>query len=236
MPSELSIALTDENWARAIKLARRDPKQTRVRSKRHGLFEGVTSSVVLPLHEALIGHAPLPVVQALLDASPESIYVKESGYNRLPLHCACRKNANIDIVRLLVDRDKDALLEPDSLGRLPLHYALSNGADEQIITLLLLRDPISAKGVDERGWTPLHVACNVGASMKVIQLMLHANREAIVMKTKKGSTPLDCLNKSYPHREEALALLVQARKDFDASFASPLSVTSSRSFEDFEIV
>ena len=83
------------------------------------LFEGIKDSNVLPIHEALVGCAPYRVIEALLYAYPDSVYCKESSYQRLPLHCACRKNAQIIVVELLLKHYADAALAPDSLGRLP---------------------------------------------------------------------------------------------------------------------
>jgi hypothetical protein len=84
-----------------------------------GLFEGVKDSYVLPLHEALVGGAPLEVIVALLEAYPLSIQMKESSYERLPIHCACRKNANVQVVKLLLTGFTEGALMADILGRLP---------------------------------------------------------------------------------------------------------------------
>lgn len=74
---------------------------------------------VLPIHEALVAGAPTHIIQALLDAYPDCVFCKESSYQRLPLHCACRKNAVPEVVDLLLKKYADASLTPDSLGRLP---------------------------------------------------------------------------------------------------------------------
>merc|ERR1712205_78826 len=152
-------------WDSAISLCRSKPYLAKVWTKRQGFFEGLKDSKVLPLHESLVANAPYEVIEALLHASPDSVQEKESSYQRLPLHCACRKNANPKVVKMLLEAYNLASLEPDALGRLPLHYALSNGANDQVIEILLTEHPNAARGVDNRGWTPLHVACGMGASI-----------------------------------------------------------------------
>jgi ankyrin repeat protein len=179
MPSELSEAITSDQWERVIQLSNVKPNAAKTWSNRHGLFEGIKDANVLPIHEALVAGAPYPSIEALLLAYPDSVYCKESSYKRLPLHCACRKNAIIQVVDLLLKNYADASLTADNLGRLPsksaelsrspfllstltliclflllVHYALSNGANDELIDMLLKYSPNSARGFDKRGWTP----------------------------------------------------------------------------------
>ena len=123
MPSisttELSQAITSEKWERVFQICNAQPGAAKVWTVRHGLFEGIKDANVLPIHEALVGGAPYAIVEALLRAYPDSVYCKESSYQRLPLHCACRKNAIKDVVELLLKHYGDAALTADTLGRLP---------------------------------------------------------------------------------------------------------------------
>ena len=119
MPSELSNAITSEQWERVVQMCQTQPTSAKSWTTRHGLFEGIKDANVLPIHEALVAGAPYPIIEALLFAYPDSVYCKESSYQRLPLHCACRKNAQIDVVDLLLTKYADAALTADSLGRLP---------------------------------------------------------------------------------------------------------------------
>ncbi len=119
MANELSQHIAEEKWEKVITLARVRPDAAKIWSLRLGLFEGVKDSNVLPLHEALVGGAPVEVIEALLEAYPMSIQMKETSYERLPLHCACRKNANAKVVKLLLSRYREGALIADVLGRLP---------------------------------------------------------------------------------------------------------------------
>jgi ankyrin repeat protein len=154
MPSELSLAITSEQWERVIQLCNVKPGAAKAWTVRQGLFEGIKDANVLPIHEALVAGAPYPSIEALVRAYPDSVFCKESSYQRLPLHCACRKNAIQPVVEFLLKQYADAALTADNLGRLPLHYALSNGANDDVIDVLLKYKPNSARGFDKRGWTP----------------------------------------------------------------------------------
>jgi hypothetical protein len=221
-PSELSQLITTDNWSGVQEVATRHPEQARHYSQRHGFFEGLRDSNVLPLHECLVAEAPLAATAAVLAAYPDAAKLTESSYQRLPLHCACRRHADPCVVLLLLDYHDGACLIPDQLGRLPLHYALSNGAEPAVVQLLLQRRPEAARGVDARGWTPLHVAASMGAAVGTVQALLQAHPAAVVMRTKKGSSVLKCLHKQCPHRQQLKELLLAARQEFDANFRSPL--------------
>ena len=141
MPSELSTAITSEKWERVVQICNVKPGAAKTWTTRQGLFEGIKDANVLPIHEALVAGAPYECIQALLFAYPDSVFCKESSYKRLPLHCACRKNAIAQIIELLLKHYADAALTADNLGRLPLHYALSNGANDGVINILLKYKP-----------------------------------------------------------------------------------------------
>jgi len=119
MSSPLSSAITSEQWERVVQLCNGSPKEAKKWTTRQGLFEGIKDANVLPIHEALVAGAPYRIIEALINAYPDCVFCKESSYQRLPLHCACRKNAFPDVVDLLSRQYPDAALTPDSLGRLP---------------------------------------------------------------------------------------------------------------------
>lgn len=220
-PTELSRAISAEEWGRAHELATRQPRQATAWSKRTGFFEGRTVANVLPIHEAAVGGAPLDVMQALVSAYPEGLSQVESSYQRLPLHCACRKNAIPAVIQLLCEAQPEACLAADSLGRLPLHYALSNGADPSVIQILMTCRPAAARGLDQRGWTPLHVACSMGAAVPVVQSILKAYPEAVLIKTRKGSTIPKTIPKLCPHRSVLQKMLAEATQNVERAVKLP---------------
>jgi len=229
MPSDLSNAIIEEQWDRCITICQTQPNAAKSWTNRLGLFEGIKDSKVLPIHEALVAEAPFTVIEALLYAYPDSVYCKESSYQRLPLHCACRKNARLDVVDLLCQNYADAALTADSLGRLPLHYALSNGANVDVIQCILTHRPNAARGFDKRGWTPLHVACGVGADNAVIERILECYPEAVLMRTNKGSTAKQCLNlTNAPNKADVKQLLRKYFAQVEGRYRPAQKVSSER--------
>ena len=122
MPRALSKMITSDQWDRVVQLCQGTPGEAKKWTTRQGFFEGMKDASVLPIHEALVAGAPIHVIQALLDAYPDCVFCKETSYQRLPLHCACRKNAMPEVVDLLLRKYADAALTPDSLGRLPRKF------------------------------------------------------------------------------------------------------------------
>ena len=118
-PTKLSKSIMNDRWDEALNIVRAKPEKAKVWGWRQGFFEGLKDSNVLPIHEVLVGNGPVELVHALITAYPQGVRQKESSYQRLALHCACRKNANPVVVRLLLDADAEAALVADSLGRLP---------------------------------------------------------------------------------------------------------------------
>ena len=116
--------ITSEQWDRVVQLCQGSPSEPKKWTTRQGFFEGMKDANVLPIHEALVAGAPYHIIEALLNAYPDSVFCKESSYQRLPLHCACRKNAVPEVVDLLLRKYADASLTPDSLGRLPCKFLL----------------------------------------------------------------------------------------------------------------
>ena len=114
--------ITSEQWDRVIQLCQGSPGEAKKWTTRQGFFEGMKDANVLPIHEALVAGAPFNIIEALLNAYPDCVFCKEGSYQRLPLHCACRKNAVPEVVDLLLRKYADASLTPDSLGRLPRKF------------------------------------------------------------------------------------------------------------------
>jgi len=214
-PTDLSLNITNDRWKEVILICQSQPQKAKIWGQRQGFFEGLKDSNVLPIHEVLIANGPLEVVQTLLHAYPESIGETESSYQRLPIHCACRKNANPRVIEFLLKLYANGALIADSLGRLPLHYALSNGANDEVVDLLIKKHKNSARGVDNRGWTPLHVACGMGASTYVVTSLVNCYPEACILKTKKGSRPIKCLNPSAGNKDEVKRILIAKRREIE---------------------
>mmetsp|Transcript_14101 Transcript_14101/g.29244 ORF Transcript_14101/g.29244 Transcript_14101/m.29244 type:complete len:238 (-) Transcript_14101:214-927(-) len=218
----LSRAITADDWSSAIEVLKCCPEQASWWSQRFGFFDGKTTARVLPLHEALVGHAPLECIKAIVEKYPEGVKKPESSYQRLPLHCACRKEADPCIIYYLAHKCKKACVVPDALGRVPLHYALTNGADAAVVHTLLDFDPSSARSMDRYGWTPVHVACSVGASVDIVERLLEINPEAVLIRTARGGSLRSVIPPNCPNGEELRALIEKTRPRVEAKIHLPL--------------
>ena len=81
---------------------------------------------------------------------------------RLPIHLACDTNANIEIIRWLLDNDenKESIRRKDKWGDLSLHTACSR-KDVDVVRLLLENDNDKSTILtkDNYGALPIHMAC-----------------------------------------------------------------------------
>lgn len=229
LSNPISQYIDSEQWERVIGLAKSKPEICKQWTERTGFFEGIRPSNVLPIHEACANESvPFSVVEALVQAYPESVRVTESAYHRLPLHIVCRKTAKAQVVHFLLKENSEASLEPDVLGRVPLHYALSNGANDDVVDLLLQYGPDAARGVDRKGWTPLHVACSMGASTRVTAKLLELYPEASVMSTHRGTSVVSCMKtQCSPNKAQVMALVEQYQTQVERSSPTHLSQSSS---------
>lgn len=70
----------------------------------------------------------------------------------------------------------------------------------------------------------------MGASTYVVKLLLQAYPEASIMKTRKGSRPLKCVNPKASNKDEVKELLQMYKKEIDENFrpAQPVKQGSER--------
>ncbi len=74
----------------------------------------------LPLHAAIIFHAPVSVIEALVDLYPLSVQCTDDQ-RMLPLHLAVRSGANDAIMNLLIRSFPEALVARNQSGALPFN-------------------------------------------------------------------------------------------------------------------
>lgn len=77
----------------------------------------------------------------------------EELFRRLPIHEACIRRPNTDIISCLLDANPSSATEQDGHGRTPLHHACIHGAEEDIIYLLLDANPDAVYAKDFWGDT-----------------------------------------------------------------------------------
>mmetsp|Transcript_30268 Transcript_30268/g.35222 ORF Transcript_30268/g.35222 Transcript_30268/m.35222 type:complete len:655 (-) Transcript_30268:295-2259(-) len=75
---------------------------------------------ILPIHSAIVLHAPVEVIEALVEAYPQGLR-KGDDRRMLPLHMAFRLGSSPETAAVLVDAYPTALRKKDSRGHTPLH-------------------------------------------------------------------------------------------------------------------
>jgi ankyrin repeat protein len=144
----------------------------------------------LPLH--FVGsQTSLESVRLLAEASPASVRaVTKSG--RTPLHTAIINEAQLDVVKFLVEHSGDASLLgiADRDGCLPMHYAAKRGSLE-LVKILVEAFPTSIRAPDARGRRPIHVAVAGPWSLREIVEYLSAPwPESLHARDSDGNLPL----------------------------------------------
>lgn len=97
---------------------------------------------------------PLFIVEALVDADPESVFVpdKKRWY---PLHVSCNHGASIDVINYLLYKNTDAVREIDTSGKTALHIVFEQGHRKNVFEMvhvvrLIANVYLSGEGMDSR--------------------------------------------------------------------------------------
>jgi hypothetical protein len=72
----------------------------------------------------------------------------------------------------------------------------------------------------------------MGASAQVVQAILPAYPEALLIKTRKGSSIMRCIPKTCPHRSQLLRILSVAQRQVEASVSLPRMKKKHLNMED----
>jgi ankyrin repeat protein len=101
---------------------------------------------------------PIGVVDALLDAWPDSIF-ETDHQGRLALHLACRSALTpLAVIRRLVRGWPESLPRRDvDDGSFPIHHAISAGMPHRVIEYLADESPRSVREPNYHGYLALHV-------------------------------------------------------------------------------
>lgn len=120
--------------------------------------------------------------------------VNDDGTKRwrsLPIHLACEKNPNFEVVNQLLRIYPRSLYERNYGGDLPIHIACRQGAGKDIIKLMLEKGVGTAKETDGEGRLPLHVAaCSSDIHLNTIQDIITYNEKAARTPDDFGLLPL----------------------------------------------
>jgi hypothetical protein len=110
-----------------------------------------------------------------------------------PLNMALEKGFNANVIKSLIDADKDVLGKKDGLEQEgSLHILLKHHKNNgKMVGAILMANPRSVMVEDRHFNTPLHVACRSGASMDVIRHLWVQYPGALAKRNFQGLTPLD---------------------------------------------
>jgi predicted nucleic acid-binding Zn-ribbon protein len=152
-PTKLFKCIEDQAWDVAIRRLERMPQEARSWIVRRA-FDGSIVWRRLPIHEALIHSAPSKVIEALLNAYPDSAKEVGDTSKRLAIHYACEHRASHDVIKILLQLYPNGAKEIESNNRLAIHYACEYNAPNDVIKLLLIANPTCLNEKDDWGNTP----------------------------------------------------------------------------------
>jgi len=98
----------------------------------------------------------------------EQVVVRESedSWRRLPLHEACVRGANADVIEALLQAYPAAAKTEDHSNRLPLHHACFHGCSKAVVRKLICANPNGVYKKDVYGKTPMTIAESSSMSSK----------------------------------------------------------------------
>ena len=88
------------------------------------------------------------------------------------LYFACKSEAPLSVVELIVLLHPETIKEKNIDGDLPLHVACRNKQKLKVIQFLVQQHPNALLEKDIDGCLPLHLACETKQSLKVTQLLV----------------------------------------------------------------
>lgn len=185
--------LIEQTWERIRKWlwAHQDPEERAAAASVRG------NNDVTPLHNVCkLSNPPADIVQALLEASPDTVTWADS-HGWLPLHHACANGASGEVLQILTEAYPEGKTKQDSQSRTPLHFYLTQRSDNanamaatMAANMAFLCDSGAAELPDVGGMLPMHYACAYGVSPAVLKVLTEAYEDSLVAKENKGRTPM----------------------------------------------
>ena len=160
-------------------------RRTRAGGATPPMFAGATV-----LHLAVRGKAGLDVVQLICERSPDTARARNDN-GQLALHIAmCFHNQDVDLLKLLLKHNGDAVAAEDATQHLPLHNAAYHGAAPEVVRELLARYPDGARHKDHSGCLPLHDSVLGGkAAPAVVEMLLATYPAGASARNRQGRVP-----------------------------------------------
>ena len=145
--------------------------------------------VILPL-----GKLPLQDFLALVCTLDSRLVLNRDENGQLPIHIACRTNAPVEFLSLLVKIDPTVTLQTlDHTGALPIHYLCCGATATEYGSVRYL---VEQGGVgtlaarNHQGELPLHNLCaSTNPSLRTVQYLIQSFPRSVAMRTNAGEYP-----------------------------------------------
>jgi len=125
-PTQLFNLIEKQMWSEALKRCQEYPQEARIWMCRLRTVESTKTKPkkelnwrILPIHCAVVLHAPMDLIQELIFAYPEGVEQGDDK-NMTPAHCAFKIGLDPDITQVLVGSFPEALLLRDEDNHTPL--------------------------------------------------------------------------------------------------------------------
>jgi len=181
--------LVEQTWERTRKWlwTHQDPEERNAAASVRG------NNDATPLHNVCkLANPPADIVQALLDAAPEtSSWTDSHGW--LPLHHACVNGSSGEVLQILTMAYPEGKTKQDSQNRTPLHFYLTHHIDngaEMAVNMGFLADSGAAELPDVGGMLPMHYASAYGTHEAVLRVLAEAYPDSLIAKENKGRSPM----------------------------------------------
>lgn len=163
-----------------------------------------------PLMLALTtGNTSLEITKLLLSHKAKVDIANTAG--QTPLHIAAEKG-NVDICRILVEKDPTNINAVNKEKQTPLHFAAMNGNAR--VCSFLAEKGASVEARDVREYTPLHIAAKMGFTECCNQLI--ESGSSVDSTDKNGNTPLHLVLSARKNKVNCLKVLCENKAKVSA--------------------
>ena len=156
-------------------------------------WEDQSPRQLLPLAVICCLRPPLYVVEAVYEANPDAVFVKEPHKQAVPLHLASAFEASLDVVQFIYQKHPGALQVPRTDGVLSTHLACGFYlGNPSVVHFLLDQFPQAAEAVcNHLYWSPLHSACHGGVpEIPLLQRLVQLDPTMLERPDRHGRWPL----------------------------------------------
>ena len=139
-------------------------------------------------------------LQKIIDTSPAEILETTNEDGMTPLHFACKREAKLETVKLVMEACPKALEMKDKNDRTPLHLLCCRKFPSlELIQLLVEACPAALEMVDKGCMTPLLAVCFFSSflSLEIVQVLVEACPKALEMTDMFGNKPVQQAEKQH---------------------------------------